>query len=39
MWFRHLDYNEDWAEKLISCPVPTSVDMQHFTQIHARVFE
>ena len=31
VWFRHLDYNPDRAQKL-------SVDTQHFIQIQARVF-
>jgi len=38
--FRHLDYNPDRAQKLNQfVRVPTSVDMQHFIQIYARVFE
>ena len=40
MRFRHPDYDPDPAQKLISfVRVPTSVDMQHFIQIDARVFE
>ena len=40
--FRHPYYNPDRAQKLITSSmsdVPTSVDTQHFIQIHARVNE
>ena len=33
------DYDPDWAQKLKSVHVPTSVDTQHFIQILARIFE